>query len=391
MISPNTTKPTSVASFIFGMAFWLLLTGSARADEYSPAIPAVLLSDAPTQAANASPTEHISPYRARFGRSRPVIAVLAENRGTETVDFVVPYGILTRAAVAEVVAVATQSGPIQLFPALKIEAQATTAGFDARFPDGADYVIVPAVQYSDDPVLLAWISGQAAKGATVVSICDGAFVVGNTGLLKGRRATGHWFSQKRREKKYPETIWLKNTRYVADGTIVSTSGVTAAIPLSIALVEAIAGHTRAAALAAELGVIDWNAAHDSEPFHLTARHLSVFVGNKLAFWRHEKVGVPVEDGTDEITVALVADAYSRTARSTAYIVSKTGGPIRTHGGLNIIPDRQAGAPNAPKRILPPLSGNTPVIEFDRALSAICISYGRPTASMVALQLEYPQP
>jgi len=94
---------------------------------------------------------------------------------------------------------------------------------------------------------------------------------------------------------------------------------------------------------------------------------------------------------DEIALALVADAYSRTAFSNALIVSKTNGPVPTRGGLNIIPDRQAGAPHGPKRILPPLRGSTPVAEFDRALLAIGVTYGRAAASTVELQLEYSQP
>ena len=121
-----------------------------------------------------APIEHILAYQARFGRQKPVIAIVGINAGTELTDYVIPYGVLRQAAVGEVIAVATGVGPMTMRPALQIQPQASMADFDARFPGGADYVVVPAVVKRDDPVLLTWIKQQAAKGSTLVSICDGA-------------------------------------------------------------------------------------------------------------------------------------------------------------------------------------------------------------------------
>ena len=65
----------------------------------------------------------------------------------------------------------------------------TTAAFDAQHPDGADYVIVPAMTRDDDPEALQWIRSQASKGAIVVGICAGATVVGDSIYFVGG-ATG---------------------------------------------------------------------------------------------------------------------------------------------------------------------------------------------------------
>jgi len=78
-------------------------------------------------------------------RQRPLIAIVGINESTETTDYLMPYGILRRADVADVVTLATQPGPVSLFPVLKVEPDATTDAFDAEHPDGADYVIVPAM------------------------------------------------------------------------------------------------------------------------------------------------------------------------------------------------------------------------------------------------------
>ena len=224
----------------------------------------------PATAAPALPakavTSQLTPYAARFGRTRPVVAVIGENSGTEVTDFLIPYGVLKQSNAADVFAVSTQSGPLTLRPALTIESDATVTTFDQRFPDGADYVIVPAVNKIADPTLTAWISTQAAKGATIVSICDGALVVANTGLMNGHKATAHWATKAYRRKHYPKVLWQRNVRYVVDGKIVSSAGISASMPVSLALVEAIAGHDVADAEAKALGVTDWSTQHNSEAF-----------------------------------------------------------------------------------------------------------------------------
>lgn len=189
----------------------------------------------------------IAPYQARFGRARAVVAVIGENSGTELTDFAIPYGVLAQSDAVDLLSVATQPGPLTMSPALHIQPQATVQQFDLRYPDGADYVIVPAVRKPDDPALLAWIGAQGAKGATIVSICDGALVVANSGLLKGHRATAHWATEASRKERYPDTQWISNVRYVADGKRVSSAGISAAMPATLALVEAIAGQARAGA------------------------------------------------------------------------------------------------------------------------------------------------
>lgn len=94
-------------------------------------------------------------------RHRPLVAIIGINDATETTDYLMPYGILRRANVADVVALATEPGPMTLYPALKVEPQSTVANFDAQHPDGADYVIVPAMSRDDDPAALQWIRNQA--------------------------------------------------------------------------------------------------------------------------------------------------------------------------------------------------------------------------------------
>ncbi|NER84377.1 MAG: transcriptional regulator, partial [Leptolyngbya sp. SIO1D8] len=343
---------------------------------------------------SANPTiPTVSPlpaYSPRFNRVKPVIAVVAENHFTELTDYVIPYGVLSESGVAQVFAIATEQGPIRTFPALQVEAQTTLAEFDAQFSEGADYVVVPAVARNKDPELLKWINGQAQKGATMVGVCDGAWVLAHAGLLDGHKAVGHWFSFKHLEKKFPKTEWIRNTRYIADGNVITTTGVTAAIPVCVALVEAIAGQAQAASLAQRLGISNWDAAHQSQDFQLKVNDIFTAIANGLSFWTHEEIGIPIDSGVDEIALSLIADAYSRTLRSKAFSLSASKQPVITKHGLVILPDRIEGKGKAVNRTLKLRNTDPPVSSFNATLEEIEQQYGSNTAAFIALQLEYPR-
>jgi len=345
----------------------------------------------PASAAAADAGE-LPPYPNPHGHARPIVAIVGENYWTELTDYVVPYGILAASGAAEVVALATQPAPIRMFPApVNVQPQATTAAFDEMHPEGADYVIVPAVHRDADPTLLAWVRGQAERGATVVGVCDGVWVLARAGLLEGRQATGHWYSLDDLRKDFPRTRFVTGRRYVADGRVVTTTGVTATIPVSLALVEAIAGRERARELAAGLGLpAGWSVTHDSERFRLDWPRRWTIARNAAAFWSHEDLGLAVAPGVDEIALALEANAYSATFKSTVYTVAATTAPLRTRRGLVIVPDRSAAdAASARLRMLPPPDAQAPLLALDRALQGIAADYGRATADWVALQMEYP--
>ena len=316
-------------------------------------------------------------------RARPVVAVLASNAGTETTDFVVPFGVLRASDAAEVFAVAPSAEPVTLMPALRIRPELDVASFDARFPDGADYVVVPAMHHSDDPAVLLWLGNQARSGATVVGICEGALVLAHAGLLDGRSATTHWFALSRLRRASPQMVWQRDRRYVIDRGVVTTTGVSASIPISLTLVEAIAGRARADALAGELGVLSFDSAHSSAAFALDRATLWIGARNALALWSHESLDVALEYGIDEVALALTADAYARTYETSVRSVSAAREVVSRHGLTFIADATDTGAEGS--RISLPDPGNS---ALDAALAGIRRRYGAGTAQFVALQLEY---
>ena len=320
-------------------------------------------------------------------RVRPLVAIVADNRGTETTDLMIPQAVLTRSGLVDVVVVAPESGDIALMPALTIATQQTLDAFDRAHPDGADYVIVPAFHHdeSSGPVI-DWLKRQAGSHAVVVGICEGAKVLGRAGLLDGRKATTHWYAADSLRSAYPTMRWTPHRRYVIDGGIVTTTGVTASLPVSLALVEAIGGSRPARELAGRMGIADYGDAHRSDRYRLNASRIWRVVSNGAALWRHETVGIPVDDGADGIALALTADPWSRTYRSQAIAVG-TGSSVITRDGLRLrLADR-----HKPDWLIRLDAGMPSAKHLDRTLSAISSRYGDSTADLVALQLEYPWP
>ncbi|MCJ9705886.1 DJ-1/PfpI family protein, partial [Bradyrhizobium sp. SHOUNA76] len=273
-------------------------------------------------------------------RKRPLIAIVGINDMSETTDYLMPYGILARADVADVLTLATQPGPVALYPALKVQPHATIAEFDAEHPDGADYVIVPAMSREDDELALQWIKSQAGKGAIVIGVCVGAKVVANTGLLDGRQATTHWYSV-RDLQKHAAIRYVADRRLVVDRSVATTTGITASMPMALTLVEAIAGRAKAEAVAREIGLAQWDARHRSEAFQFTRPFALTAIANTLAFWNREQLGIALTPGIDEVSLALVADAWSRTYRSRALTFAATAEAQTSRSGLRILPDKVA--------------------------------------------------
>jgi putative intracellular protease/amidase len=319
----------------------------------------------------------------KAGHSRPLVAIAAGRAGAEVTDFIVPYGVLKGSGLFEVRAVSAAGGPVQLMRAVRVKADESLAQFDARAPEGADVVIVPAQVDPKDQVLIGWIRAQAAKGATIVSICEGARVVANAGLLDGKRATTHWRALHDLERSQKRTTWVRDRRYVQDGRMISTTGVSASMPVSIALIEAVGGRPAAQKAAACIGVQDWSAAHRTADFRISrldyARALYFFA----APWTHEVVEAPVANGEDEVALALRADAWTRSFRTRLVVISPGGGAVRSRHGLEILPDDRPRG-----RYVAPAHPGTAVAQLDAALGDMDRRYGPFAVRLATLGMEY---
>lgn len=85
--------------------------------------------------------------------------------------------------------------------------------------------------------VVEWLRRMSGKVRRIVSICTGAFLLAEAGLLNGRRATTHWKFARTLALRYPLVIMEPDRIYVQDGHVYTSAGVTAGMDLSLALVE----------------------------------------------------------------------------------------------------------------------------------------------------------
>lgn len=107
---------------------------------------------------------------------------------------------------------------------------------------------------SMDPVLIDWLREHARQARRVASICTGAFLLGASGVLDGRRAVTHWLYCAELARRFPAVRVESDPIFVQDGSVWTSAGVTAGIDLALALVEEDLGRTLALAVARYLVV-----------------------------------------------------------------------------------------------------------------------------------------
>jgi len=97
-----------------------------------------------------------------------------------------------------------------------------------------------------------WVRRAAPRVRRVVSVCGGAFLLAQSGLLDGRRATTHWRLLDMLQSRFPKVKVEKGPIYVQDGSIWTSAGVSAGFDLTLALVEDDHGFTLARDVAQDL-------------------------------------------------------------------------------------------------------------------------------------------
>jgi len=95
------------------------------------------------------------------------------------------------------------------------------------------------------PDLRAWIQTQAVSARRICSVCTGAFVLAEAGLLDGRRATTHWLYEKAFRRRYPHIDLDIASIWTRDGKVWTSAGVSTGIDLALALVEEDCGYRTA--------------------------------------------------------------------------------------------------------------------------------------------------
>jgi transcriptional regulator GlxA family with amidase domain len=160
--------------------------------------------------------------------------------------------------------VAEQAGPVP-------SAQGPQAQAEHAFGDcpKLDVLLVPGGMGTRKEVgniaLLDWLVRRAAETEVVTSVCTGAGLLARAGILDGRRATTNKRSFQWVVEQGPRVEWVREARWVEDGKFVTSSGVSAGIDMTLAVIARLAGR-EASEQAATAMEYEWHRDAGWDPF-----------------------------------------------------------------------------------------------------------------------------
>ncbi|MGY4690802.1 DJ-1/PfpI family protein [Salibacterium sp. K-3] len=109
-----------------------------------------------------------------------------------------------------------------------------------------DIVIVPggygaeAVEI-DNPSVIEWIQKQQSKAEMMISVCTGALLLAKAGILDGKRAVTHWMDAHRMEKEFPAVSVVRDVKYVDEGAVITSGGISAGMDMSFHVLSRLHG------------------------------------------------------------------------------------------------------------------------------------------------------
>jgi transcriptional regulator GlxA family with amidase domain len=132
-----------------------------------------------------------------------------------------------------------------------------------------DLILVPGgigtLHELENETLLAWLRKRSAEAEITASVCSGSAILARAGLLDGHRATSNkqFFGLATAQSDAVDWVW--EARWVDDGAVVTSSGVSAGIDMSLALIERLFGGAEAERIAA-LTEDEWHREASRDPF-----------------------------------------------------------------------------------------------------------------------------
>jgi transcriptional regulator GlxA family with amidase domain len=172
-----------------------------------------------------------------------------------------------------------------------------------------------AQQMRYSPHFLEWLRLQSKKARRFGSVCTGALVLAEAGLLDGRRATTHWNWCQELAQKHPKVVVDPTPIYVRDRNLYTSAGVTAGIDLSLALVEDDLGGPLALQIA-QMMVVFLRRPGGQSQFSATLMAQSRGRGTlrDLLAWVVDHLGADLSVGTLARRVAMSPRNFARTFR-----------------------------------------------------------------------------
>jgi transcriptional regulator GlxA family with amidase domain len=373
----------------------------------------------------ADAQSHVAPAQQGLQRlpvNRPsssgaiVVAVVLGSSGTVGSDVLAPYEVFASSTEFSVYTIAAQSAPAPIDGGPAIVPTYTFEDVRSGRARQPDVVVVPAVgapEESEETAMRAWIVEQSGRGARILGVCNGSNVLAGTGILDGHKATGHWSRLGSLKKSHPQVQWAEGLRYVQDGMITTTAGVTSGIPGALKVMEDLAGADEAERVGRLMNYPRWSLTASAAIPVQSFADSDIPVGlNALVPWFRPTIAVGLFNGVGEADVASSFEVYNMSFAARAVPVAATE-TVTTRHGMVLLTVPEAQAPRVDRVIAPGAardqdinsqlrdwaeSRNVPVdafagadgvLGFDGALEYLAQHTDRTTAVSAAKMIDYP--
>jgi putative intracellular protease/amidase len=317
---------------------WLAGVGAAGA--------VVSMRRAYPRAPNLAPAQGRPPAKA-VPEGRLAVAVVLGASGSVITDALGPYEVFARSQEFFVYTVSAGRPTAMLSGGLAVVPDFSLDDVDAGVAPEPDVVVVPAVTAptgKKEAPLREWLTRRVDRGAHLLGVCNGSRLLAATGLLDGRRATSHWSSIRSLERSRPQVDWVRGQRYVQDGTVTTTAGVTSGVFGALRLVEQLAGAGEAQRVGQELAYPGWTL---HGPTEIRAQR---WVPRDLAYllavvfpWLRPTVGVGLVEGVGELAVAAPFEVYASSFAARTVPIAAEATVTTRHGLRLVVTPANAGA------------------------------------------------
>jgi putative intracellular protease/amidase len=294
--------------------------------------------------------------------AKKTAVVVAGNQLTEVSDLLGPYEVLAASGEFNVYVVAPERKAVPLNPLplylccawVDIVPHYSFAEYDATF-GAPDLIVVPAIPRATpgnpDAAVLEWLRTRPDAHTVVLSICVGAQVVADSGILAGHSATSQALMLPQLTRTHPEVNWVRGVRYVDDGQVISSAGVTSGVDATLYTLQRFFGRDKALETAARVGYPHTQFLDD--PTWTVAEYSdTAFLPNLFRLGR-TKIGLYLYDGVDEIALSSVTDTYPRAFATDVLVAGADRGIVRTRFGLDLVPRHDLASLQGVDRMLVP--------------------------------------
>jgi len=165
----------------------------------------------------------------------------------------------------EIITIAEKSGPVPSF-----QGPQSVAEFDYQNCPQLDLILLPGgfgtIQELGNPAILSFLKQRVPTAKVTMSVCSGSWILAKAGLLDGRRATSNKVYFKMATQQSDQVQWVAEARWVEDGPVFTSSGVSAGIDMALAVIASLYGEDKAVEIANYTEYV-WNKNPDDDPFY----------------------------------------------------------------------------------------------------------------------------